>query len=70
MNATLTIEFEDGTSKVIDLGPKCIEIDISPESRQSIAINGNAAGSFLMSFTKPLMDGKKFKSITIKKVTE
>jgi hypothetical protein len=67
MNASLTISFEDGTTKVISLGQKCIEIDLPPESRQSIAVNQTPRGEFRLSFTKPMMDGKKFKSITIMK---
>ncbi len=67
MSALLQIDFTDGTSKVIDLGKRAIEIDLPPTSRQSISINQSPNGGFTLSFTKPIMDGKQFRSITIKK---
>ena len=67
MKASLQIDFTDGTSKVIDLGEKAIEISLPLSSRQSISINENSQGGFNLSFTKPIMDGKQFRSITIKK---
>lgn len=65
--ATMTILFEDGTERVIDLGQKCVEIDLPDAAKQSISVHQTPRGEYRMSFTKPLMVGKKFQSITISK---
>ncbi len=67
MNATLRILFDDGTSKEIPLGDKCIEINLPPTAKQSIAINQTPKGGFNLSYTKALMDGKKWEEIVIRK---
>jgi hypothetical protein len=68
MTALLTITFTDGTTKELDLGSACVEINLPPESRQSIAVNQTHKGEFRLSFTKPLMEGKRFQKIVIEKM--
>jgi hypothetical protein len=67
MIAHAIIQFTDGTSKVLDLGEKCIELDLPSHMRQSIAVNQTAGGGFKLSFTTGLMEGRKWESITIRK---
>lgn len=67
MTALLIIHFEDGSTREIPLGDKCIQINLPPESRQSIAVKQKPSGEFQMSFTAPLMEGKKFSKIVIEK---
>ena len=62
----MSIEFEDGSIKEIELN-RAIEIDIPPTRKQSIAF-GETKNGWLMSFTKPLFEGKKFKEIKITKI--
>lgn len=62
----LFIEFTDGTTKEINLGTKCIEINLPQNAKQSLSINQGKNG-FILSFTKHLMDGKQFKEIKIVK---
>lgn len=64
--ALMSIEFEDGSTTEIKLN-KAFEIDIPPTRKQSIAFAETKNG-WLMSFTKPLFEGKKFKEIKITKV--
>lgn len=65
MTANLTIEFEDGTTKTIQL-ERAFEIDTTPPLKQSIEFRETNKG-WVMSFTKPLFEGKKFKSIQVSK---
>jgi hypothetical protein len=67
MTASLTITFTDGSTRVLDLGDKLQEIDLPHHMRQSIAVNQNGGGKFTLAYTKPLMDGKSWASITITK---
>lgn len=67
MNATLRITFEDGSSKELPLTETCFEIDVAPERKQSIGVQQNLSGQYKLGYTKPLMDGKKWKSIVIEK---
>jgi hypothetical protein len=70
MTGKCIIEFEDGSTKELNLGNKCIEINTrGPTTRQSIVIQETKDG-WNMSFTKPMMDGKKFKEIKIVKSNE
>lgn len=68
MTATVIITFSDGTTRELPLGEKLSEIDVPHHMRQSIAVNQTHTG-FHLSYTKPLMDGKSWESITIKKNT-
>lgn len=68
MRAELTINFTDGSSKVIDLGESCIELDVSEHRKQSVGVQQVGSTKFKLAFTKPIMDGKQFQSITITKV--
>lgn len=67
MTASATITFSDGTTKELPLGDKCLELDLHSGHRQSIAINQKADGTFKLSFTTGLMQGKSWTEITIKK---
>lgn len=67
MKASLTITFSSGDTKVLDLGDKCLELDLHSGLRQSIAVNQTAQGGFKMSFTTGLMEGKSWTEITIRK---
>lgn len=67
MTAIATIHFSDGTTKELPLGDKCLELDLHAGLRQSIGINQTAMGDYKLSFTKGLMQGKSWESITIKK---
>jgi hypothetical protein len=68
MRAKLTINFTDGSSKVIDLGESCIELDVSAHRKQSVGVQQVGSTKFKLAFTKPLMEGKQFESIIINKV--
>lgn len=70
MKASLTITFSNGETKVLDLGEKCLELDLHNGHRQSIAVNQTAQGSYRMSFTTGLMSGRSWKEITIRKEEE
>lgn len=67
MKASLLITFSDGSTKELDLGEKCLELDLHSGLRQSIAVNQTAQGGYKMSFTTGLMQGKSWKEITIRK---
>lgn len=67
MTARLTIEFEDGSSKVIELA-KAVEIDLPAGRPQSIDLRQTNNGSWVMAFTKALFEGKKLKSLGVEKV--
>ena len=67
MTASLTITYSDGSTKVISLGEKLVELDLPSHMRQSIAVNQTAMGEFRLSYSKPLMDGKSWSEITIRK---
>jgi hypothetical protein len=67
MNATLRITFEDGSTKELPLSDTCFEIDVAAERKQSISVQQNLSGQYKLGYTKPLMDGKKWQSITIEK---
>jgi hypothetical protein len=67
MTAHVIITFSDGSTRVLDLGEKLSVIDVPSHMRQSIAVNQNAQGGFHLSYTKPLMDGKSWTEITIRK---
>ncbi len=64
--ATLTLTFEDGSSKQIDVHV-AIEIDVSPERKQSIEFRQSSNGKWVMSFTKPIFEGKRIESIAFVK---
>lgn len=66
MTATLTITFEDGTAKTIVLA-NAIEMNVSAERKQSIEFRETSSGEWVMAFTKPLLEGRKFSSISVRK---
>lgn len=61
----MSIKFEDGSTTEIVL-EKAIELDLPSTAKQSIQFSQSGKG-WLMSFTKPLFEGKKFKEIRITK---
>jgi hypothetical protein len=67
MKAEAIITFSDGSTKALDLGEKCLELDLHSGLRQSIAVNQTAQGGFKMSFTSGLMSGKSWEEIRIVK---
>jgi hypothetical protein len=67
MTASMHITFSDGSTKVLDLGEKVIELDLHSGLRQSIAVNQTAQGGYKMSFTKGVMDNKSWQEIAIRK---
>jgi hypothetical protein len=67
MTASLVITFSDGTTRALDLGDKLQEIDLPHHMRQSIAVNQNGQGRYTLAYTKPLMEGKSWTEITIRK---
>ncbi len=70
MKAELLITFSDGSTKVLDLGEKCLELDLHSGMRQSIAVNQTSSGNFKMSFTTGLMSGRSWNEITIRKLVD
>lgn len=65
MTATLSINFEDGTSKQIEL-TSVIEMRITPERRQSLEFRETTKG-WVMAYTTPLFEDKKISDISIYK---
>ena len=72
MTATLRIEFEDGTFWEQELD-RAIALRVSPERKQSIefreTVDKGGNRKWVMAFTEPVMQGMKFRSITITKNT-
>lgn len=66
MTATLTLNFEDGTSKQITLA-HAVELDVSSHLKQSLEFRQTKPDRWIMSYTKPLFDGKKISTITFAK---
>lgn len=66
MTATLQIQFEDGTTKDILLN-KAIEMKVGSERKQSIEFRETKDGEWVMAFTSPIFESKKFKQISITK---
>ena len=66
MKAEAIITFADGSTKTLDLGGKCIELQLGSHMRQSIAVN-QTNGGYKMSFTTGIMDGKSWTEIRIVK---
>lgn len=64
--ASLVIEFEDGSSKRINVYV-AVELDVSAERKQSIEFRQVKPDRWLMSFTKPVFDGKPIKAINFTK---
>jgi hypothetical protein len=58
MSALLTLRFDDGTERVITL-KNSIEMNVSPERKQSIEFRETNDGVWVMAFTKPVLQGKK-----------
>lgn len=66
MTATCTIHFQNGETKVLPLGEKCIELQLPIHMRQSIAVDQTSQG-WKMAFTAGLMEGRKWEKIVIEK---
>lgn len=64
MTATLKINFDDGSSKEITLH-KAIEMRVGPERKQSIEFRETSDGTWVMAFTSPLFESKKFSNIEV-----
>lgn len=60
MTASLTITFEDGTTKELPLCGNAIEID---HNRLQEIRFGQTKKGWMFSFTKPTMEGKKIREI-------
>jgi len=58
MTAALTLRFDDGTEKVIEL-EKAIELDLGPRAKKSLEFRETSKGSWIMTFTSTLMEGRK-----------
>lgn len=65
MKPTLTIQFEDGSSKEITLSPKVLVS--SHSGLQAIEFRENRSGEWSLYFTERTMEGKKIESITFQK---
>lgn len=65
MKTTLTIQFEDGSSKEIALSPKVLVS--SHPGLQAIEFRENRSGEWSLYFTERTMEGKKLKSIQFTK---
>lgn len=57
MKATLLIYFDDGSYRELIID-KAVELDVSPNRRQSIEFRETAKG-WVMSYAKPLLLGQK-----------
>jgi len=66
VRGVLTIEFEDGSSKEIILS-HAVEIDVSANQRQSLEFRQTKGDKWIMAFTKPAFEGKKFANISVRK---
>lgn len=62
MKAKLVLEFENGEIETIELN-NAIELNISEERPNSICFNETRTGGWVMTFTKNLFKGRKFKEI-------
>jgi hypothetical protein len=64
--ATVTINFEDGTTKEIKLN-YAVEINTSADKLKCLEIRETRSGEWILSFTASLFEGKKLKTFDFKK---
>lgn len=62
MTATLEINYEDGSKETILL-EKVIELQLPDDRPKSLSFNQTTKGTWLMTITKNLFNGKKFDNV-------
>ncbi len=66
MKATLTLTFEDGSTRELEL-QHAVEIGVGPQAKESISFHQKASGEWIMAFTKPTFQGKKISTVKMEK---